>query len=199
MKLLTAITTAILALSISSSILANEIKSPHTVGLQSGGAGLEHNGKDTDGEGVGYSYLYYNYQFMPNFYAEIGLIGGEDVDDWKCIKKNSDNYVCHSDDSDDFELQADDFEFGAIVFALKTDLKLSKRNTLYAKVGAEFYDYNFEMNRKKIIDEDGVGLLMEAGWEYRWDNGMGINTSLQLHDMGDLEMTAFNIGLSYAF
>ena len=88
---------------------------------------------------------------------------------------------------------------GLLLSLLKTDLKLSKRNKLYAKVGAEFYDYQFELDREEIIDEDGVGLLLEAGWEYRWDSGIGLNAAMQYHDMGDLEMSALNIGISYAF
>ena len=62
------------ALSISTFSFADEIKTTHSVGLQTGVGGLEHKGKDTDGQGVGHSYLYYNYQFMPNYYAEIGLV-----------------------------------------------------------------------------------------------------------------------------
>ncbi|MEW6990325.1 outer membrane beta-barrel protein [Colwelliaceae bacterium 6441] len=199
MKLLTAFTATIIALSISNFSFAEDLKKIHTVGLQLGGGGLEHKGKDTDGQGVGYSYLYYNYQFSPNYYAEVGVLGAGDVDDWQCKENANDILECYSDDSDNFEIAADDFEFGAIVFAFKTDLLLNKRNKLYAKVGAEFYDYQFELARTETIDEDGVGLLLEAGWEYRWDNGIGINSALQYHDLGDLEMSSLNIGVSYAF
>lgn len=199
MKLLTSIISAMVAFTVTVSVNAEALNKEHSVGIQFGGGGLEYKGKDTDGEGVGYSYLYYNRQFMPNYYAEIGLIGGEDVDDWQCKDNAHGSLDCFSDDSDKFELEADNFDFGAIVLAIKTDLKLSKRNKLYAKVGAEFYDYQFEIDRKEIIDEDGVGLLLEAGWEYRWDNGMGVNAAMLYQDLGDLEMGTLNIGVSYSF
>lgn len=199
MKLLNAITVTMLTLSISTSILADEIKTTHTVGFNSGGGGLEYKGKNTDSQGVGQSYLYYNYQFMPNYYAEVALIGAVDIDDWQCKNNTSDELECYTDDSDNFELKADNFIFGSLVLALKTDMKLSERNKLYAKVGAEFYNYEFELFREKIIDEDGVGLFLEAGWEYRWDNGMGVNAAIQYHNLGDLEMETFNLGVSYAF
>jgi len=136
---------------------------------------------------------------MPNYYAEVALIGADDIDDWQCEENAAGKLECFTDESGNFEFNADNFDFNSIVLALKTDLKLTKRNRLYAKIGAEFYDYQFKLDRKQIVDEDGVGLMLEAGWEYRWDNGMGLNTGIQYHDLGDLEMNTFNIGISYAF
>ncbi|MBA6232281.1 MULTISPECIES: hypothetical protein [unclassified Colwellia] len=68
-----------------------ELESRHTVGLQNGGRGIEYKGKDTDGEGVGLSYLYYNYQFSPSYYLEVGLVGAADIDDWECKEKSGDS------------------------------------------------------------------------------------------------------------
>ena len=95
-------------------------------------------------------------------------------------------------------LHVDDLA-SAVVFALKTDLSLSKRNRLFAKVGAAFYDYQIDLDHSRVTDEDGTGLFLEAGWEYRWDNGFGLNASLQHQDADDLELDTFNIGISYSF
>lgn len=176
-----------------------DLESPHTVGLQVGGGSIEYKGKDTDDEGIGLSYLYYNYQFSPNYYFEVALVGAEDIEDWDCKKNANSIWECASDDDNKFGLQADNFEYEAIVLAFKTDLSLSKRNRLYAKVGVAFYDYQIDLNHTSIADEDGTGLFVEAGWEYRWDNGIGLNSSLQFQDAGDLDMDTFNIGISYAF
>ncbi|WP_286233762.1 outer membrane beta-barrel protein [Thalassotalea sediminis] len=183
---------------ISTSALAEHEKQ-HTVGIQFGGGGLEHKGKDTDGEGVGFSYLYYNYKVSDYFSAEVGIVGAEDVDDWECQKNNNDVYECYSDDSDDFEIIADDFDYGSVIVAVRGDLQVSKHNTFYGKLGVEFYDYQFDFKRKKTIDEDGTGLFAEIGWEYRWDNGMGLNAGYQFHNAGDLDMNGLNLGVSYAF
>lgn len=199
MKLLKTAGLALLALSFVSSVSADDIKTTHSVGLQWGGGGLEYKGKDTDDQGVGQSYLYYNYQFMHGIYAEVGISGAEDIEDWDCEKDSSGKIECFNDDTNHFEIDADDFDFGSIVIALKADLKLTKRNTLYAKAGAELYDYKFELERKEIVDEDGVGFMLETGWQYRWDGGIGINAAFQYHDLGDLEMNTFNVGVSYAF
>ena len=201
MKLLTYLSTAVIALSVSTTVLANDEPqkfNPHSVGLQWGGGGLEYKNKDTDGEGVAQSYLYYNYQFVPHFYAEIGVMGGNDID-WECDTDSQGNRDCYSDNNNKIELDMDNFDFGAVVVALKTDLVLSKRNSLYAKVGAMFYDYQFDMNRNQVVDEDGTGLLIEGGWQYRWDNGWGINASFQNQNMDDLKISTFNMGVSFAF
>ncbi len=203
MKLSNSITAILLTLSVSAfsiNVFADtDLESPHTVGLNSGGGGIEYKGKGTDGEGVGVSYLYYNYQFAPSYYLEVGIAGAEDINDWKCTEKSDNNWDCLSDYDNKFDLQADHFEYNAVIVALKTDLSLSKRNRLYAKVGAAFYDYRIDIDNTRIDDENGTGLFLEAGWEYRWDNGFGLNTSLQHQDAGDLDIDTFNIGISYAF
>lgn len=183
--------------SVSAPVLAENNK--HSVGLQIGGGGLEYKSKGTDNQGVAKSYLYYNYQFTNYFSAEVALVGASDVDDWECSKNADDEYTCYSDDSDDFEIVADDFDFGSVVVAIRGDLPLSKHNSLYGKIGAEFYDYEFGLNREKTIKEDGTGLFAELGWQYRWDNGLGLNASYQFHNVGDLEMKGLNLGISYAF
>jgi hypothetical protein len=203
MKLSSSLTAILLTLSATTlSINAfayTDLESPHTVGLQSGGGGIEYKGKDTNGEGVALSYLYYNYQFASSYYVEVGLMGSEDINDWECNEKSENNWDCLSDYDNKFELQADNFEYNAVILALKTDLSLSKRNRLYAKVGAAFYDYNIDLNHTNISDERGTGLFLEAGWEYRWDNGFGLSTSLQYQGADDLDIDTFNVGISYAF
>jgi len=203
MKLSNTLTAILLTLSVSTfSINAfadANLESPHTVGLQSGAGGVEYKGKDTDGEGVVLAYLYYNYQFSPSYYLEVGLLGAEDINDWECSEKSENSWDCLSDYDNKFDLTADNFEYSAVIVALKTDLSLSKRNRLYAKVGAAFYDYQMSLNHTRIADEDGTGLIVEAGWEYRWDNGLALNASLQHQDADDLELDSFNVGISYAF
>jgi hypothetical protein len=197
MKLLTISTALLLVATISFSVSA-EVEAPHSVGLAFSGGGIDYKNQDTDNVGVGQSYLYYNYQFLPHYYLEVGLASAMDFD-WKCAKKGENDWDCQSDDGDKFSLDADNFDQESLIVALKTDLVLSKRNSLYAKAGAEFYQYDLSLARNKLADESGVGLYLEAGWQYRWDNGMGINTGLQYHDFGDLKRSSLNFGASYSF
>lgn len=185
---------------LSGQVAAQQDNKIHNVGLQVGGAGIEYKNKDSDGQGVGASYLYYNYQFMDGVYAEAGLLNAQDVDDWACIK-TGERYECKTDEvkAKDFELEADNFKLNALVLALKGELKVSKRNSFYGKIGVSFYDYKLDVKRTKVADEDGTGLFLEAGWQYRWDNGIGFNLALQQHGMGDLDLGSFNLGVSYSF
>ncbi len=198
MKLLNLITASLMSLSISTSVLA-DVETPHSAGIQFGGGGLEYKGKGNDGEAVGQSYLYYNYQFSPDNFVEIGLTNGEDVADWECDQNDQGQWNCFSDDDNNFDLLADDIEYASIVIAFKRTLALSERNSLYGKIGAVLYDYEISRNHSDIADESGVGYMAEAGWQYRWDTGIGMNVGLQWQDMGDLELQTFNVGVNYAF
>lgn len=198
MKLLTKISTSLLALTISTAALADD-NSVHTVGVQVGGGGLEYKNKDTDGTGLATSYLYYNYKLMSNYYVELGLLGGADVD-WNCDEVAGE-WECFSDNDikNDFDLDADKLDMNALVIALKSDLSLSKRNRLYGKVGVSYYDYDIDLKDDKAVDENGIGFMLEGGWEYRWDTGIGMNVGLQYQKMGDLNSNSLNIGISYSF
>lgn len=196
MEKLTYLSSVLVALSLSTTALA-ETTSPHSVGLQIGGGSMEY--KDKKGEGYATSYLYYNNQFSKFYSLEAGLLIGADAD-WNC-KSVDGQWDCYpdTDDKDVFELDADKLELSAFVVAIKTDLALSKRNTLYGKAGLSYYAYELDLDRQKIADENGVGLMLEAGWEYRWDMGIGMNAGLQYHKMDDLESSTINLGISYAF
>ncbi len=197
MKLFTIVTPLLLAAAVSYSVQAS-VESPHSVGLALSGGGIDYKGKDTDGTGVGQSYLFYNYQFLPHYYLEVGLASAEDVDDWKCTEHEQSGWDCRTD-NDHFSLDVDNYSQDSLILAIKTDLSLSKRNSLYAKAGVEFYEYELSLAHNKLADESGAGLYVEAGWQYRWDNGMGINAGVQHHDLGDLERTSATVGVSYSF
>ncbi len=196
MKLHTLLSGAIVALTLSTTTYA-DTKPLHSFGIQLGGGNMEYKGKEA--EGFGSSYLFYNYQLAPFYSLEVGLLGGSDTD-WDC-RENSGDWDCYSDNNKDdlFELNADDLKLSALVFAIKSDLSLSKRNKLYGKVGLSYFDYDIELHSKTIADEDGVGYMLEAGWEYRWDMGIGMNVGFQYHKMTDLKSNTLNLGISYAF
>lgn len=173
--------------------------SPHTFGIQAAGGSAEYKGSSEDGDGVAHVYTYYNYAFSSDYSVETGITAGTDADDWKCTEVNGNEWVCRSDNRPIFDLQADKLEYSTIVMALKAKYQLSKRNSLYAKVGGQFYDYEFSRNNARVADKSGFGALIEGGWEIRWSSGWGLNAAYQYSDMGDLEVTSFNVGTSYSF
>ena len=70
---------------------------------------------------------------------------------------------------------------------------------MFAKLGGQFYDYEINYRDNTDTDESGFGLFAEAGWQYRWDFGLGLNAGLQFIDMGNLDTTTFTAGVSYQF
>jgi len=196
MKLHKILSGAIVAFSVSLTTYA-DTKPVHSIGMNLGGGGIEH--QEQEAESFASSYLFYNYQFSALYSLEVGLLSGVDAD-WDC-REVSGEWECYSDENKDglFELEADSLELGALVLALKGDMPLSKRNKLYGKVGLSLYNYELELHSQTITDEDGVGFMLEAGWEYRWDLGIGMNVGLQHHKMDELKFNTLNIGVSYSF
>lgn len=196
MKLLRGFTATVFALTLSNTALADN-EPRYTLGLHIGSGNMEYKGKE--GEGYGSSYLYLNYQNSPFYSLEFGLLGGGDGD-WDCAEVAGE-FDCYVDDDEQtpFELKADELDLGAFVFAIKSDVSLSKRNKIYGKVGITYYDYEIELHSQTLANESGVGYMIEAGWEYRWDNNVGMNIGLQYQDMDDLEANTINLGISYAF
>ncbi len=202
MKNLIAISTLSLAL-VSGSIAADEsstqVAKQHTFGLSSSVGGAKYKGSSEDGDGVAHLYGFYNFNINNNFSFETGLIAGADADDWRCEEVEDDEWECRSDNDPIFNLQADELTYASLVVAIKGKLELTTRNSLYAKVGGQFYDYEFQRDDQKLEGEDGFGAFLEAGWQYQWDSGWQINAGYQYADMGDLEISALNLGVSYSF
>jgi len=85
------------------------------------------------------------------------------------------------------------------VIAAKGQYSLTQRNSLYAKIGVQFYDYDISNDNEKLKSDDGAGLFLAAGWQYQWDNGFALNAGLQSMKMGDLKIAGSTLGMSYQF
>lgn len=193
------------ALSLTNPIYATENatqldkNSPHSVGFQTGMGNMEYKNTDAKYNIIGTSYLYYNYQFANNLYIEVGLSGAADAEDWQCEKDAQDEWNCTNKDNKNLNVTADSFQYNAFIVALKGNIALSQRNSLYGKIGANFYNYELELKREKTVDKSGTGVFLEAGWEYRWDNNIGMNVGIKVEGAGDVDIAATNIGISYQF
>jgi len=201
MKLLNLAATSLLSLSLIS-VTAYSEEEKHTVGLVTGVASGEYKNSSRDGDGFLQAYLFYNYQIVDNFSVEVAYTGAIEADSWDCEEDDDDDdrWTCHWDDDENiFNTDADNFELDGFVAAIKGDISLSQRNSLYGKIGAQYYDYEFSRNDYFIEGDSGTGLFLEAGWQYRWDLGIGMNVGLRYQDMGDLTFVSSNVGISYSF
>ncbi|WP_102794456.1 porin family protein [Bowmanella denitrificans] len=173
--------------------------SPHSMGLTLGGGSAKYKGSSEDGNGVGNLYLYYHYSFTSQFGLEVGINGGTEASDWECKKRDRDNYECRNDRKPIFGINADELDYTNLVVAATANYPLSERNSLYGKAGAQFFDYEISQQNAKLADDSGVGLYLEGGWQYRWDNGIGMNVGVKYLTMSDLKVTGMDVGISYRF
>lgn len=174
----------------------NTNKKTHTFGGQLAIGGAQY--KNSDSEDVAQFYAYYNFRLNDNYSLEIASNSGVEIDDWHCHKDDDDDWRCNEDNSL-FSLYADELEYDNIILAIKGIIPLSRRNSLYGKIGAQYYDYEIQTRNRTIRDDSGTGLFLAAGWQFRWHNGIGINSGIQYLDMGDLETLSATAGISYSF
>ncbi|KAF7775170.1 hypothetical protein PCIT_a1296 [Pseudoalteromonas citrea] len=198
MKTLSVISLSLLSiLTFSSQAAQNDEQ--HRVGIQLSGGSASYKSSNQDGDGVGQLYTYYNYQFDSTWAFEAGINVGSEADDWKCKEINDRKFTCDRNDNLLFNLNANKLDYSNFVTAAKGQYQLTENNYVYAKLGAQFYEYEIANATKTLIDEDGMGLFAEAGWQYDWDNGIAVNVAYQYIDMGDLDINTLGVGISYRF
>ncbi len=198
MKLTTIATVSILSLSLFTS-LSYAKEEQQSVGLVTGLSNGEYKNSTQDGDGFAQAYLFYNYKPLDNFSVEVAYNGAVELDNWDCEETSNDNWSCGSTNKPLFGLHANKFELNGVVFALKGQAPISQRNSLYGKLGAQYYDYKFYRNNHFVEGADGTGFFFEAGWQYQWDLGIGMNIGLRYQDLGELTLRSSNVGISYAF
>ena len=198
----TKIARALVALSLISSTAAvanstehNELKR-HTFGGKIAVGNVEL--KSSPDEDYTNFYSYYNYKLNQTLSLEVGLNFGFDASDWEC--EDFDNgFTCRDRNDSMFGIGADELEVTSLVLAGKAAIPLSKRNSLYAKLGANIYDYEILRDDRLLLEDSGTGVYLEAGWQYAWDFGLGMDAGLQYFDMGDLDSVTFGVGVNYQF
>lgn len=198
MKLSILATISLLSLSLLST-LSNAEDRKHSFGLVTGIANGEYKNSSQDGNGFAQAYLFYNYQVIEDFSIEVAYNTATELTDWDCDEISEDRWTCGINNKPMFGLLADEFESDSFIIALKGQAPLSKRNSLYAKLGAEFYDYKFTRNDFFIEGDSGTGTFLEAGWQYQWDLGIGMNSGLRYQKLGSLTFKSINVGINYAF
>jgi hypothetical protein len=207
MKLLTLASSTLLSLSLLSTAAYSE-ENKHTVGLTAGIANGEYKGSHHDGDGIAQAYLFYNYQAFDNISFEVAYTSANEIDDWDwdCERVSSRRVSCGYDDGDAplFNIAAEKFDLDSFVVAIKGHTALSERNSLYGKIGAQYYDYDLYGGRSFTqsntgTGDTGIGVFVEAGWQYNWDLGIGMHVGLRYQDMNDLTLNSSNVGISYSF
>lgn len=191
---------AAITASFSVSSNADTLANPHSFGGHIAAGSIEYNNSSAEGDGVVQVYGFYNYAFTERLLLEVGLNVGSDIDEWDCYEDSFDDWHCTTNNNQSlFGLGVDEVEYSNIVVAIKGVVPISKRNSLYAKIGANYYDYELNRNHRTLSSDTGLGLYLAAGWQYEWDSGIGMNVGLEKYQMGSLDSFTSNIGISYRF
>ena len=198
MKIPSLVAISLLSLSLLSSYASAQDR-PHSVGLVTGAASGEYKNSSQDGDGFAQAYFFYNYQVFDNFSVELAYNTAAELDSWECNETSDDKWTCGTNNKPMFGLRADAMELDGFVIAIKGEAPISKRNSVYVKLGAQHYDYKFTRNDNFVEGEDGTGVFFETGWQYQWDCGIGMNAGLRYQDMGELTLKSPNVGISYSF
>ena len=173
--------------------LATEQSHPpkmHTIGAKFSLGSADHDNSLLSNKGVDDLYGYYNYAMNHNGAIEVGFNEGSEGGLGFSLSCCSNSV---------------DLEYSNLVVAGKGSIQLNNGNSLFVKLGGQIYDYQiteyqFLKNTAQLqANESGFGLFAEAGWQYRWDFGFGLDTGLRYIDMGDLSVLAFTAGVSYQF
>lgn len=191
----------LLTIAVSASAVAKQDNTfeRHTVGMQGSVAGAKYKGSSQDGKGIAQIYAHYNYAFNQMLSLEVGVNKAKEMDNWRCEKDDDDHWSCNEKDVSLFDLDADKLQYTNFIVAVKAQYQLSQRNAFYGKLGAQYYDYKIKRSSTVLTEDDGIGLFAEAGWQYRWDNGIGMNAGLQGIKMDDLGVSGLTVGINYSF
>jgi opacity protein-like surface antigen len=119
---------------------------------------------------IGNTHIFYSYQFLDSWKAELNYSSVDTVIDLDSLSIN-----------------------------VKREFSLSKRNELYIKGGAAFYDYNVSKGDLANLANDGAGITASAGWQYSFQNNLGVYAEYTYIDLGDIDSITLNIGVSFSF
>ncbi|WP_434340004.1 porin family protein [Motilimonas cestriensis] len=138
-------------------------------------------GQPEEDDGYSSFDVYYRYLFDSHFGLELGYMNAGSVG----MGSRNDNSVYQRSEG--------------IRIAGVGQYSLSQRNSLYAKAGLA----HFNVDYNSIIGESGeqstTGFYSAAGWQYRFDFGLGLNVEYQYIPVDDFKVRGVAIGASYRF
>jgi len=108
-------------------------------------------------------------------------------------------------DTEDFGIILDEFtetklEYTGPTIGLVGNLPLSGGNSLFVDVNTINYDYEMTDEGKLEVSESGWGYNANVGWQYAFENGLGVKLAYGFSEFGDnVEIGSFSFGVNYRF
>ena len=179
--LLATVSTAIMPqLTLASENLNDKV---HTFSFETGFGNSDYDKGVSSDDGVAHASFRYSYEILPTYEVELGYTVGSDVDDFLFLGL-----------FEDVEL-----DYEAFTLSAQKSWSISKRNSLYAKLGTSSFDYEYTENDKVLVDDSGMGFVAGVGWQLRFPSGFGLSAGFEYHQMKDLKVKAYTLGMNYKF
>ena len=141
----------------------------------------------------GLTTLFYDYRISRHLSMDVRYFKG-DTGDAFCI------VTCREGIADNF--LKNDIKFSGVSIGGKGALKLSRRWTVFARLGMNSFDTTRYGNyRGQRVGEglSGTGLYAAGGVEFRTFNGVGFSFEVQHFGLDDIRANAYSLNLSYQF
>ncbi|WP_159440327.1 porin family protein [Vibrio quintilis] len=130
--------------------------------------------------------LYYERSLMPYLGISFGLHTG----DGSSIKTST----IGSATKEDAKL-----DYTAASVSAVTYLNLFQNHRLYGSLGLNYNNVELTHDSSKLVDDDGFGYVIRAGWEYQISEPLSVNLGLQYLSMEDVDLTTTNFGVKMRF
>jgi hypothetical protein len=170
-------------------------------GAQVSYGNIDHDSFSNDQDGAAQVMFYLDYYFKPGWAIEVGVNTGTNVQDWICENDDidsDDTYCTSSNESNPGSFESD-LDFSNIIIAVRYDKQVSTNSFVYAKLGAQYFDYEMTDNNAVFEEDTGTGLYSELGWKYQWSNNMNASVGYQHIAMADLTTSSVTFGVGYSF
>lgn len=109
-------------------------------------------------------------------------------------------------ESDEFDLSIisaftdTEFNYEAARLGVELRLPLPRRNHLFLRGGANFYEYDVKDDGDTVFSEDGTKPWFQAGWRMQFASGLGITAMYEYQEFDpDVELETVAFGIRYSF
>lgn len=168
------------------SILATE--KIHHFGFSFGIGGTDSISNDSDlsdsDPSLSSTNIVYGYQMVPEWVLEVGYLSA-DTESFDFIFENL--------------FLETDIEVQAVHVGIKGVKSLTEHNDLYVRVRLNRYDVELSLQDSVLSSDTGTSFGYSAGWQFNFENDIGLNLEYSRSDFDHLEIKTLNLGVNFSF
>lgn len=91
-------------------------------------------------------------------------------------------------------------DYSAVLLSAQLSYPFAERHAGYVAIHATQYDFDVFDDGKINVSDDGTDLGFAFGWQYNFDNGLGIRAGYEVVNLGEhIDIKGFTTGINYRF